>query len=357
MGSVILLSGSRKLYYINRMKSLPKSSLFSFLRIFIFLFALLVPSIVISQTLESEKSAPKNAKPQLIAKLPPAINETSGLVFFNGTLWTINDSGNPAEIYQLDTVTGAILRTVTVRNAVNTDWEAITHDDSNMYIGDFGNNFGNRTDLKILKIPKADFLNTANDTVEAGYIHFSYQDQTSRERELNNNNFDCEAFFYYNDSLYLFTKNWLDLETKCYILPSDTGTYTIAPAGRFSAGGLITDASVNAKGNIILLGYKNIKGQKWECFCWLFRMSGAGICFDGNKKQIGLGSAWHLGQTEGIFLNADNTVWLSSESILAGKLFRPAKLFSVSFKSSYLSFQNKDTGYDKAGPANSRSGE
>ena len=339
------------------MKRLPKASLLSFLMKFVLPFALLLPFVAPAQTPGEEQSTVRNAKPKLIAKLPRAVNETSGLVFFNGMLWTINDSNNPAEIYQLDTVTGAILRTMVVSNAVNTDWEAITHDGSNLYIGDFGNNSGNRTDLQILKIQKTDILNSENDTVEAGFIHFSYQDQISLIQELNNNNFDCEAFFYYNDSLYLFTKNWSDLETKCYIVPSDTGTYTIAPAGRFDADGLITDASVNAQGNIILLGYKNVKRQKWECFCWLFRMDDSGICFNGSKIRIGLGSAWHLGQTEGIFLDADNTVWLSSESLLAGKLFRPAKLFNVSFNSSYLILQNVVTGNSKASPTDSYSGE
>lgn len=37
-------------------------------------------------------------KPKPIAKLPPLLDETSGLLFADGGLWTINDSGNPAQL-------------------------------------------------------------------------------------------------------------------------------------------------------------------------------------------------------------------------------------------------------------------
>lgn len=301
-----------------------------FLKVLLLLSAFVLITALPAQTVDSDmadsaKAKKNSVKPHLVSKLPKVINETSGLVFFNGMLFTINDSDNPAAIYQVDTTTGETVRTIIVGNAENNDWEAIMHDDSNVFIGDFGNNFGNRTDLQILKISKADILNSENDTVETGFIRFSYPDQTSFERKLNNNNFDCEAFFSYQDSLHLFSKNWVDFQSKHYVVPSDTGTYQAAFAGQFDADGLITDASVNAQGNIVLLGYKNIKGRKWECFCWLMQVNDSGIGFNGATTRIELGSAWHLGQTEGIFLKVDNTAWLSSESIVAGKLFRPAK--------------------------------
>ena len=60
-------------------------------------------------------------KPHFIANLPVSLNETSGLLFFNGQLWSFNDSGNKPEIYQLDSTNGTVLRTVVVRNTINTD--------------------------------------------------------------------------------------------------------------------------------------------------------------------------------------------------------------------------------------------
>lgn len=350
------------LYHSDRLLSLNSVLESSFKKAFLLLSALLLITALQAQTIDYELPDSTNSKnisvkPNLISKLPKVINETSGLVFFNGKLFTINDSDNPAAIYQVDTTTGETVRTIIVGNTVNHDWEAITHDDSNVYIGDFGNNYGNRTDLQILKIAKADILNSENDTVEAGFIRFSYPDQVSFERKLNNNNLDCEAFFYYQDSLHLFSKNWSDLKTKQFVVPSDTGTYMAKLAGQYNADGLITDASVNTQGNIVLLGYKNIRGRKWECFCLLLQVGDSGICFNSNTTRIELGSAWHLGQTEGIFLNDDNTAWLSSESIMAGKLFRPAKLYNVIFNSSYLSLPNVVNRNIHENPGNSHSGE
>ena len=81
--------------------------------------------------------------------LPGSLNESSGAIFFNNRLITHNDSGGEAKLYELDTISGIIEREVTILNATNVDWEDITQDETSIYIGDFGNNNGNRTDLKI----------------------------------------------------------------------------------------------------------------------------------------------------------------------------------------------------------------
>ena len=84
--------------------------------------------------------------------------ETSGLCIINNTLFSINDSGNPSEIWStiLDSVyaENAVWRPIKI-NAKNIDWEAIETDEqkSHIYIGDFGNNKGKRQDLKVIKIP------------------------------------------------------------------------------------------------------------------------------------------------------------------------------------------------------------
>lgn len=266
-------------------------------------------------------------RPAFVTSLSGTLNETSGLLFFDRQIWTINDSGNKPEIYQLDSTTGAVLRTVVVRNSVNTDWESITQDDSSVYIGDFGNNAGIRTDLHILKIPKTELLNHVNDSLDADYIYFSYPDQTDFNTAYNKNNFDCEASFCHNDSLHLFSKNWSDLKTKHYVLPVEAGNYKARLAGQFDADGLITDASVNVKGNIVLLGYKKTKGRNYTCFTWLLSgYKGTGY-FEGIARRVELGSPLHLGQTEGIVLKNDNTGWISAESIRIGCVHKPAKLF------------------------------
>src|SRR5262245_58181650 len=66
--------------------------------------------------------------------LPASIRETSGLVFWNGMLWTHNDDGDTA-LYAIDTTDGHILRRVPIKGVVNNDWEDITQDDDYIYIG------------------------------------------------------------------------------------------------------------------------------------------------------------------------------------------------------------------------------
>jgi len=298
-----------------------------------------------SSTINSRETAVDNSnsghyrsaryKPHHIADLSEFVKETSGLILLNGQLWTINDSGNPPELFLLDSTNGNILRTVVIRNSINTDWEGITQDDSNVYIGDFGNNAGSRTDLYILKIAKSALLSTAIDTVKAGYIHFSFPDQTDFATAFNKNNFDCEALFFYNDSLHLFSKNWSDKQTNHYVLPADTGNYKARLVERFNADGLITDAAINAKGNIVLLGYKKSGRRAYKSFAWLLSGYEGSVFFGGNKRRLKLGSAMYLGQTEGILLKNDNTGWFSSESIQSGWFSKPSKLFSFDFDSFY----------------------
>ena len=107
-----------------------------------FLFFVLTNCFVFSQV--------SNFKEKFI--LPDEVKETSGLLFFNGKIITHKDSGNAANLYELDSVNGNILRIIAINSVTNTDWEDITQDENHIYIADIGNNNGNRTDLNIFKI-------------------------------------------------------------------------------------------------------------------------------------------------------------------------------------------------------------
>ncbi len=87
---------------------------------------------------------------RLIDSLCPQLDENSGLILLNDNFLTLNDSGGDPKIYVIDTVSGCINRTVVVANVVNHDWEALTMDTDYIYIGDFGNNSGTRTNLQML---------------------------------------------------------------------------------------------------------------------------------------------------------------------------------------------------------------
>ena len=45
----------------------------------------------------------------------PLLDETSGVVFTGGSVWTHNDSGNSNDIYRIDSITNSILQTVNIR--------------------------------------------------------------------------------------------------------------------------------------------------------------------------------------------------------------------------------------------------
>ena len=196
----------------------------------------------------------------LIHTLPTILKESSGLYYTDGNLWTFGDSGNANWIFKIDTLTGAILQIVIIQNFPNEDWEDITADSEYIYIGDFGNNDGNRKDLKILKVKKSD-INTSSlqVSVNAEAINFSYADQLDFEAN-SNTDYDCEAMAAIGNYLYIYAKDGGNLQTRCYKLPKDTGTYTVVPLETFNTAGKVTSAAFNPVTKELMLGgYMNKK--------------------------------------------------------------------------------------------------
>jgi hypothetical protein len=192
----------------------------------------------------------------VLTALQDSIKETSGLIYLNQKLITHNDSEGKPALYELDSITGNVLRTVVISNASNIDWEDICYDSTYIYIGDFGNNGGSRKDLKIYRVPISSYLTTANDMVTADTIRFNYSDQTDFTPSPFSTNFDAEALISFNDSLYIFTKNWGDNWTNIYAFPKTPGTYQISKVDSINAQGLVTGATYNSVSNTILLvGY------------------------------------------------------------------------------------------------------
>jgi hypothetical protein len=189
-----------------------------------------------------------------IAPLDAAVNESSGLLYIENRLFTHNDSGDAASIYELDTLTGMVLRDIHVVNASNTDWEAMCSDSTYIYIGDFGNNDGARTNLKVWRIEISDCL--SQDSVYADTIRFSYADQTDFTPSPLATNFDAEAFIAFGDSLYIFTKNWIDFKSNIYALPKSPGMHISHRVDSLDTQGLVSDAVYNPESDaFILIGY------------------------------------------------------------------------------------------------------
>jgi|TARA_B100000959_G_C14962175_1_gene616217 hypothetical protein len=191
-----------------------------------------------------------------LTTLGTVVNESSGLIFLNGRIITHNDADNLPILYEIDSISSMINREVVIMNAKNIDWEDICFDDTYIYIADIGNNYNNRTDLKIYKISIYDYLYTSSDTVVADSILFSYTNQVDFSYSPNQTNFDAETLISYNDSLYIFTKNYLNQHTDIYSVPKQVGNYQITKIDSFNSQGLITGGHFNINtGEIILTGY------------------------------------------------------------------------------------------------------
>ncbi len=275
-------------------------------------------------------TVPTTYTPTFVSMLAEEVNESSALASIEGKLYTINDAEKENIIYQIEASTGAVIKRVRITNAVNTDWESLAQSESHLYIGDFGNNYGNRQDLTILKMVKNQ-VQTGTE-VSAEKIFFTYADQTSFATATHNNNFDCEAFFFANDSLHLFTKNWVDGKTKYYTLSSQPGNHIAKLKGEFPVNGLITAADINPlSGDIVMLGYEN-PGLGSKSFVWLFSGYPGFDIFNGKNSRINIGSPATLGQTEGIVINKDNSGFISSEKIQLGAYSVASQLYKFDFK-------------------------
>ena len=274
---------------------------------------------------------PTNYSLNLVANLVDTLSENSGLVWAAGKLYTFNDSGSGTKVYEV-TANGTIIRTIHIANSTNVDWEAMTSDSTYFYIGDFGNNNGNRTDLCIYRLLKSEVTNNALDTVVAEIMNFSWADQLDFTSAFNANYFDCEAFYATEDSLFLFSKNWVDLKTKCYSLPNYwTDTLNATLISQFDVDGLITDACKDTiNDRIYLLGYKNNGSNFYTSFIWCLWDHASNFIFSGNKRRIEIGNVLTVSQTEGITLSDNGTAYVSAEKVI-NIITIPAKLFNLNF--------------------------
>tara|TARA_R110002096_G_scaffold23964_4_gene75921 strand:- start:1300 stop:2433 length:1134 start_codon:yes stop_codon:yes gene_type:complete len=266
--------------------------------------------------------------------LPNNLNESSGAIFFNNKLITHNDSGGENKLFELDTISGLVTRTVTISNATNVDWEDITQDNTNIYIGDIGNNNGNRTDLKIYKINKTDFLNTASIIAET--ITLSYAAQTDFTANPNNTEWDSEALVSFDETnLLLFSKNWVDGITKAYLIPKAKGTYSISEeASTLNSGGLISGGTFNPlTGKLYLVGYTSTL----QPFVWVSESFSGNDIFSGTNTQTSLTPLFGLEQTEAITFVNENRYFITSESFS-----QTIGSFTISDYAKLMSFSTND---------------
>lgn len=191
------------------------------------------------------------ATPIQICTLPAELNESSALhVTAAGICWSLNDSGGDPVLYAFDT-TGTLVDTIIVSGTSNRDWESLAVDKvgGRVFVGDFGNNSQGRQDLTVYWA----YWDENRLTSPVQKMTFSYPDQTVFPAK---DNFDCEGFFYWQDSLYLFSKNRTTGAggyAKLYRLPVDTGFHQAVLVDSILLGAPVTGADIRDDGSQIAL--------------------------------------------------------------------------------------------------------
>lgn len=178
------------------------------------------------------------------------ISEVSGLMRYKGQLWALNDGQNAPAIYLVDTTDGNVLDSTTFSNVSNVDWEELCSNDSQIFIGDFGNNNGSRKDLKIYRFPAASL---GNKWVHCDTIGFYYPLQN----QFNPNPltlYDCEAMLALEDSIYLFSKSIADGICRQYALPNQPGYHAARLVDSVSPEFWVTGIC-RIEGSAFLIGY------------------------------------------------------------------------------------------------------
>ncbi|UOX34377.1 hypothetical protein LXD69_02415 [Flavobacterium sediminilitoris] len=241
-------------------------------------------------------------------KLPEKLDEVSGIAYINNKTFVIEDSKNKNSIYILKK-NGKVDTEINIENIKNEDWEDLTSDAlGNVYIGNFGNNKNNRKDLSIDKI-SIDQLD--GDSISANEkITFYYPEQTLFPPSKKELLYDCEAFFEWNGSFYLFTKNrskGFDGTTLIYKIPNKAGHHKAQLLTTFktcddSKTCAITSAAISNDGSkMVLLTHTTI---------WLFEDFTDDYFTKGKISALEL---HHQSQKEAICFKDDDTILIADE--------------------------------------------
>ena len=189
-----------------------------------------------------------------------ALAEISGLTasrFSSGVYWVHNDSGDKARLYAID-AKGKLLAKVDVTGAKNHDWEDLAsgpgaNGQPALYIGDTGNNSGDRETLTVYRVPEPKLSSgKKNATEPAEAFPFNYPD----------GNHDSEAMLVdpANGQIYLVTKT----------LRSDCAVY------RFPL-------PLKAGQKVVL---EKVGGQKIKSVAQLRMVTGGAVSPDGARVAI-----------------------------------------------------------------------
>jgi len=191
------------------------------------------------------------------ALLPLKVTESSALARNQNEVWTLNDSGDRAQIYQLDPQSGEVLSTRRIQDAVNIDWEEMAADTQRLHLLDCGNNLGRREWMQIYSLNWSLLRSTAaQSAVPSQLLEFRFADAGPTAGAYRHNN-DCEAAAVVGEQIWIFSKNWQDQHSRLYKVDlNGAPRQALTAVGRYPVNGLITGADYDAeRQQLVLLGY------------------------------------------------------------------------------------------------------
>jgi hypothetical protein len=160
--------------------------------------------------------------------------------------------------------------------------------------------------------------------VFADTISFTYSDQIDFTTGSNQTNYDAEALMVKGDSLYIFSKRWLDQSCQVYALSKIPGTYIIEPVASIASEGLITGAVYDTiSTSIFLCGY----GPPIPFLIEIKNFNSFPIETSQMSKTILDVPVGSSVQIEAIAMKNDSELFLSSETSVLGD----ASLMSLDF--------------------------
>lgn len=270
--------------------------------LFIFLFAVF------------ENSA-QRIHPEYTYELPELLRESSGLEFYNSNFITHNDGDNESILFVIDKK-GELKKYLKLNETKNVDWEDLTSDDSSfLYIADMGNNLNQRKDQVIYKL-------RPDKNEKPQEIKFQYADQKFFPPVESDWNFDAEAIVWFNDSLFIFSKNNTKPFTgysKMYAIPDLPGNYKVSPRDSFCMGKLgflqeaITSGTLSRdKKKLVLISVNKL---------WIFYDFQNSNFFEGHSAEFIFSN---FTQKEAVAFDSKNNLYVTDEkttSFLGGKMY------------------------------------
>jgi len=261
---------------------------------------LLIVLITVGTTGCSAAIRPSKDKVTIIEHrpLPEEVSETSGLFCTKDGAVTVNDSGNSSTLYFLNDQ--GVVRKHTQLTFPNKDIEAITGNDDRFFIGDVGNNRGQRNFVTLRQVNRQTYKK------EQSY-RLTYKNNNPSTNFPYNHDYDAEALTLKNDTLVMFSKSWQSEIANVYEIARSPNSQTLSPVKTIDGlPGIITGADWDETNQqYVVVGYNsNLLGFLRP---FLATLSESYVITGVNELE-------GFGQVEGVCVKTDGEIWLTQEA-------------------------------------------